>query len=106
MAGLTVPRHVKRARRAMLEPVEVIDRPWLIDTLIPAITVSLILWAAFLIGACSPRPEPAQWEPFDAQRAEYEYHTNNDHYAYPPLGYGVVVWDTYYEAWPLRSWEW
>ena len=47
---MTVPRHVKRARRALVERVEVIDRPWIIDTLLPVIAIGLIFWAAGLAG--------------------------------------------------------
>lgn len=48
---VTVPRHIKRARRAMIEQVEVIDQPWIIDALIPAIVFGLVLWAGGIAGA-------------------------------------------------------
>lgn len=66
------------------------------------VLVPLFGFALWLAG-CTPTPAPTQWEPRDVQQATYDYTT--EHYAYPPLGYGVVVNDTYYVAWPLKRWE-
>jgi hypothetical protein len=47
---MSVPRAVKLARRRLMMEPAPIDRPWLIDTLIPAIVIGLILWTCGMAG--------------------------------------------------------
>lgn len=47
---MTVARKVKIARRRAIEAPGLIDRPWIVDTLVPTIVLGLIFWAAGIAG--------------------------------------------------------